>query len=102
MCVASMKTILVTGDFLIDHHIYQGTRHHFDDQSCPGVCVAEELGGAALIHRLLQAMPTSLEAPWTSVLGIDESTALNWPFHARTRMDDARTARALGTTPKGS
>ncbi len=70
-----MKTILVTGDFLIDHHIYQGTRHHFGDQASPGVCVTEELGGAALIHRLLLSMTAPPEAPWTSVLGIDESTA---------------------------
>lgn len=49
-----MTTILVTGDFLIDHHIYEGRRHHFGDQGSPGVCVTEQLGGAALVHHLLR------------------------------------------------
>ena len=69
-----MSTILVTGDFLVDHHIYQGRRHHFGDLSSPGVCVKEELGGGALIHRLLSKL--GLNAHWKSILAVEEDEAL--------------------------
>jgi hypothetical protein len=45
--------ILVSGDFVLDHHIYEGNRHHFGDLRHRGVQEVEELGGAALIHYLL-------------------------------------------------
>ncbi len=71
-----MQSILVTGDFLVDHHIYEGNRHHFGDQRSRGVCVQEELGGAALIHRLLQEFQAAAGARWQSGLAIDEAAAL--------------------------
>src|SRR5688500_14380903 len=73
---ASTSDILVTCDFIIDHHIYEAARHHFGDQKSCGVCVKEELGGAALIHRLLTEMQARSNAPWRSSLGIDEKAAL--------------------------
>ncbi|MFO1042372.1 MAG: hypothetical protein U0941_11340 [Planctomycetaceae bacterium] len=72
-----MNTILVTGDFLVDHHIYEGRRHYFGDQKSPGVCVKEELGGGALIHRLLKEMQASAGSAWESVLAVDEELAVN-------------------------
>ena len=69
-------TILVTGDFVIDHHIYEGMRRHFGDQKSRGVCVKEELGGAALPHRLLLEIQAQSKATWQSVLSIDEELAL--------------------------
>ena len=71
-----MPKILVTGDFLIDHHIYQGRRHHFGDHGSRGVCVTEELGGGALIHRLLNELQAASAAAWKSVLAVNEVTAL--------------------------
>ncbi len=70
-----MNTILVTGDFLIDHHIYEGKRHHFGDHSNPGVCVTEELGGGALIHRLLNELQVINKYDWKSFLSVDEVSA---------------------------
>jgi hypothetical protein len=69
--------IVVTGDFIVDHHIYEGRRHHFGDQNSRGVCVKEELGGAALTHRLLCEMQRRSKARWQSFLGVDESAALS-------------------------
>lgn len=71
-----MRTILVTGDFVVDHHIYEGRRRHFGDQRSRGVCVQEELGGAALIHRLLAALSPGAASAWRSCLAIDESSSL--------------------------
>lgn len=72
-----MNTILVTGDFLVDHHIYEGQRHHFGDQKSRGVCVKEELGGGALIHHLLAEMQAGSGTAWKSVLAVDEAAALH-------------------------
>lgn len=52
-----MKSLLVTGDWVIDHHLYEGRRKHFADRS-PGVAVREAPGGAALIQQLLRRRPT--------------------------------------------
>lgn len=70
-----MNTITVTGDFLIDYHIYEGSRRHFGDRQNPGVCVREELGGAALIHRLLVQWQKASAAEWQSQPAIDVSSA---------------------------
>lgn len=70
------RSILVTGDFLIDHHIYEGQRHHFGDQDRPGVCVKEELGGAALVHLLVQELAAGRVPSVKSVLAIDAAAAL--------------------------
>ena len=71
-----MPKILVTGDFLVDHHIYQGRRHHFGDQGTRGVCVTEELGGSALIHRLLKELQACTHGNWESVLAVNETQEL--------------------------
>lgn len=60
------RSILVTGDFICDRHIYEGDRFHFGDQRHRGVQIVEELGGAALIHYLLSAM----NGPVHSHLGV--------------------------------
>ncbi len=51
---AASKLILVTGDFIVDHHLYEGRRHHYADAHSPGVTACEAPGGAALIHQLLR------------------------------------------------
>lgn len=54
--------VLVTGDFVLDHHIYEGRRHHFGDLRHRGVREVEELGGAALVHYLLAALGRGVES----------------------------------------
>ena len=46
---------LVTGDFIIDQHIYEGDRHHYADRS-PGVRVKVEVGGAGMLAALLKVL----------------------------------------------
>lgn len=46
------KRVLVTGDFVLDNHIYEGQRRNFSDEQA-GVQVVRQLGGAALVHDLL-------------------------------------------------
>lgn len=47
------RTILVTGDVLRDHHIYAGERNSPKADRRRGMSERREIGGAALIHRLL-------------------------------------------------
>ena len=56
------RSILVTGDFICDHHIYEGDRFHFGDHRHRGVQIVEELGGAALVHYLLSKMTGSVHS----------------------------------------
>lgn len=53
--------ILVTGDVLRDHHIYAGERNSPKADRRRGVSECREIGGAALIHRLVAA---GLEKDW--------------------------------------
>lgn len=48
--------ILVTGDIILDHHIYEGDRVHLRDESVPGLTLTVEPGGAALTQRLVVAV----------------------------------------------
>jgi len=56
------KSVLVTGDYVLDHHIYEGQRHHFGDRRHRGVQEKEELGGAALVHYLLAELKGGVES----------------------------------------
>lgn len=56
MTTPAPKTILVTGDLVVDHHIYEGARYHYGDRS-PGVNVKRQAGGAGLIADLLKSLP---------------------------------------------
>lgn len=76
------KQVLVTGDFVLDHHIYEGRRRHYGDRRHRGVHEVEELGGAALVHYLLYR------------------TGARWPWHcpdssAQLRSADAAVAEGM-------
>ena len=62
------RSILVTGDLVLDHHIYQGRRHHFCDP-VEGVKSVLELGGAALVYRLLKELLGEQDAGRNLCLG---------------------------------
>ncbi|MBC8114509.1 MAG: hypothetical protein H7062_09040, partial [Candidatus Saccharimonas sp.] len=62
----SPKGTLVSGDFIIDQHIYEGGRKHYADRT-PGVLVKVETGGAGKLADLLkelfrQSKSTELDA----------------------------------------
>ena len=65
------KRILVTGDFIQDHHIYEGVRHHYADAGA-GVSHVEKLGGAALIHRVLRDLLKNGDEPYPLMLGMQD------------------------------
>ena len=48
-------TIVVTGDLVLDHHLYEGERSNPNDDCGRGLHEHLEWGGAALLDRLLQA-----------------------------------------------
>ena len=61
MAAQKRRGVLVTGDYILDHHIYEGQRRHYGDHHSHGVKEIEELGGATLIHYLLEALGGVLE-----------------------------------------
>ena len=50
------RSILVAGDIVLDRHTYEGTRSGRNDRSGFGTHVLEEVGGASLTQRLIQAI----------------------------------------------
>ncbi|MBU1702158.1 MAG: AAA family ATPase [Candidatus Eisenbacteria bacterium] len=66
----SKKRVFVTGDFVLDHHIYEGVRHHYAD-SGDGVRHIRELGGAALIEKILRFLLDAKDGDDSLVLGTD-------------------------------
>lgn len=50
------SSVLVTGDIVIDRHIYEGDRFTLRDQSNRGTHSVEEAGGAAVTQRLIEAV----------------------------------------------
>ncbi len=53
MSSGTIRNIVVTGDLVIDHHIYEGERHWPALERARGVAECRELGGADLVCRLL-------------------------------------------------
>ena len=59
-----MKTILVTGDVVVDHHIYEGRRYTASASDQPGVKVVRQHGGAKGLTNLINAVIDQTEANW--------------------------------------
>ena len=51
--VKAAKNILITGDVLIDHHIYEGMRKTSDSESLIGTSMHRTLTGSELLYKLL-------------------------------------------------
>ena len=47
------KKILVTGDVIIDHHIYQGGRATPGSHEPQGTLIVESMGGALLLYDII-------------------------------------------------
>jgi len=59
-----MKTILVTGDVVVDHHIYEGKRFTASALDQPGVKVTRQLGGACGLTELISEVIVQIDASW--------------------------------------
>lgn len=64
------NSILVTGDLVVDHHIYEGQRRHFGESASAGVTTVAQAGGAALVHDLLSQLVPSIEPKWSVHLSV--------------------------------
>lgn len=73
------KSILVTGEFILDHHIYEGQRHHYGDRVEDGVKVHPQIGGAALVHQILEMLVKPEGPPqadsWSTYLAVEDPSA---------------------------
>jgi len=103
--MAGKKRVLVTGDFLVDHHIYEGARHHYSDSGA-GVKHVQELGGAALIYEILKTLRSKKDEngepleQFSLALGVDgeKSMAANGDDRAP---EDSQAYAFWRPTPKG-
>lgn len=59
---SDIRSIIVTGDIVLDRHIYEGERARLGDHSPRGTHLVEEAGGAVLTYRLIQAVLAAEEA----------------------------------------
>ena len=63
--------IVVTGDVVVDHHIYEGERHTPSVEHKRGVRAWRELGGADLVRRLLgELSKAEKDETWQVHLGV--------------------------------
>lgn len=72
-----VRTILVTGDVVVDHHIYLGEQRSWTEIDCRKRQTFEyvELGGAAMIERLLRLPPGDKQPDWEVHFGPVKSHA---------------------------
>jgi hypothetical protein len=71
--MSAKHNVVVVGDIIVDHHIYEGERDKPTASSRRGFREVRESGGAATLHRLLNAvLPLSGKADWEATLGIEE------------------------------
>ncbi len=68
------KKILVTGDFVLDFQIYEGQRHHYGQSLSDGVKVKHQLGGAALVHQVVEALLKLSKSEWQSFMAIQDES----------------------------
>lgn len=71
MSAPTPPSILVTGDIVVDHHLYEGGRLDHRDETVNGVHLVREFGGAVLIQKLIGAVLGADAAAGSVALGID-------------------------------
>ena len=69
---AGLVTFLVTGDVVVDHHLYVGERNKAAGSGFRARAAASlvEFGGAALIERLLDTRSDAEPRPWSVAFGL--------------------------------
>jgi hypothetical protein len=63
----SMKSIIVTGDVVVDAHLYGGVKTAATSFSEPGTVYTEHLGGAVLTHELISAAADARGIAWDAM-----------------------------------
>lgn len=72
----SHHKIIVTGDLVREVHSYKGSRTYASQPPAEGTREIGHMGGAALLHELLDATE-----PGSSILGLSVDTKQEWPEH---------------------
>jgi hypothetical protein len=78
--------VVVVGDVIVDHHIYEGEREKPTTLKCRGLREIRETGGAATLYRLLDAVRRhGGKTDWEATLGVvepktDDSPATHHAF----------------------
>ena len=80
-----METILVTGDIVLDCHLYGGVKTAATSFREPGTVYAEHLGGAALTHELVAAAADAKGLAW-------DDKKKKWDEENRRRLQNGKAA----------
>jgi RyR domain len=64
------KTVLVAGDVVVDHHIYQGARDKPHTHGEQGTWIHQETGGAELLFHVLEKLGSASPEPFAVELGM--------------------------------
>ena len=67
---AHTKTVVVAGDVVVDHHIYQGTRDRPYAVAKQGTAIHEETGGAKLLFNILEKLGAAASVPFAVEFGM--------------------------------
>jgi hypothetical protein len=72
---AHTKTVVVAGDVVVDHHIYQGTRDRPYAPAKQGTAIHQETGGAELLLKVLQKLGDADPKPFAVEYGMASKPA---------------------------
>ncbi len=82
------KTVLVTGDVIIDHNIYQGKRTTPDSKESQGTTVGKNPGGAKLLYRIINEVSKEVDSNtgeetsrYSVQFGLDSACFKKLPAH---------------------
>ena len=67
---ARPRTVVVAGDVVVDHHIYQGARDKPYAQAKEGTAIYQERGGAELVFKVLQKLGAAVPEPFAAECGM--------------------------------
>jgi len=67
---ARTKTVVVAGDVVVDHHIYEGTRDRPYAPAKQGTAIHQETGGAKLLFKILQKLGPAASQPFAVEFGM--------------------------------
>src|SRR5438874_4402279 len=90
---------LVTGDIVLDSHLYGGVKTSATSQQEPGTVQDEHLGGASLSYRIMDKAADAKGIAWDAKKdawdkrAAQKSVSLPWPE----KPDDERPSASYGT-----
>jgi RyR domain len=92
-----MKTILVTGDVVVDHHIYEGQRYTASASDQRGVKVKRQHGGAKGLTDLIKSVIAQTESNWKKEKKKREQSLQNVEENLRKIRSNSKGAQEIGT-----